>query len=98
MKSTKTLKIAGAALIAVLYAGAPAALAGEGHDHGKMDGHGHDHGKMGDDGHGHGSESAADHAKHHPKPSHGGVVLELADHHGELVVKDGKLYEINENS
>jgi hypothetical protein len=70
------------------------------HDHGKGhsdgDGHGHDK-KMGDhDGHGdkhHDGkhETAADHAKHQPKAAHGGVVLEINDHHGELVFADGKI-------
>ena len=69
------------------------------HDHGKghSDGDGHDHDKHGShDGHGDkhhdgAHESAADHAKHHPKPAHGGVVLEIKDHHGELVFADGKI-------
>ncbi len=77
------------------------ARAESGHDHGKghSDGDGHKHDAMKEgDGHAHGDkhhdgghEKAKDHAKHHPEPAHGGVVLELDDHHGELVVADGKL-------
>ncbi len=99
MREIKLFKLASLAFVAALSLGvANMVWAAEGHDHGTghSDGDGHKHdshkhdGHMKDD-HDHGSESAADHAKHHPKPSHGGVVLELDDHHGELVVKDGKL-------
>lgn len=102
MNATTKLKITGVALIVALYAGSTVTamaegdhMKGDGHDHAKSEGHmkgdGHDHGKMDADGHNHGGENAAAHAKHHPKPAHGGVVLELDEHHGELVVKDGKI-------
>ncbi len=69
------------------------------HDHGAGhsddDGHGHDmkkshagHGDKHSDG---AHETADQHAKHHPKPAHSGVVLEIKDHHGELVFADGKI-------
>ena len=79
---------------------------GDGHKHGSHEGHkdhkghmkgdehkGHKHHEGHKDaaGHDHGHESASAHAKHHPDPSHGGVVLEIGEHHGELVVKDGKV-------
>jgi hypothetical protein len=54
----------------------------EGHDHaaeGKK--HKHDHSK----------EGANEHAKHHPKAANGGVVLEIDEYHGELVLNDGKI-------
>jgi len=36
-------------------------------------------------------QTKAGHAAHHPKAAHGGVVLEIKDHHGELVAKYGKI-------
>lgn len=98
MKLSQTLKIAGIVLAGTIYMGSPMAAfsaeemsghkAGAGHDHGKV--HKADDHKDAD-GHDHGHENAAEHAKHHPKPSHGGVVLEMDEHHGELVIKDGMM-------
>lgn len=58
-----------------------------------QDGHkGHNH-KAGahNDKHDHANEDATSHKDHHPKPEHGGVVLEIGEHHGELVLSDGKI-------
>jgi Ni/Co efflux regulator RcnB len=58
----------------------------EGHNHadeGKKHGH--------DDSHDHGKENAASHKEHHPKPVNGGVILEINEYHGELVLTDGKI-------
>ncbi|MCF6198757.1 MAG: hypothetical protein L3J67_05075 [Hyphomicrobiaceae bacterium] len=75
--------------------------------HGPSDGHMHNadkhqghkghqgeqkgHKGHGDQHHGDAHEAKADHATHHPKAAHGGVVLEIDKHHGELVAKDGKI-------
>ena len=94
MREFKMFKLASLAFAAALSIGAAnMAMASDGHDHGKghSDGDGHKHDGHMKDKHDHGSEGAADHAKHHPDPSHGGVVLELDKHHGELVVKDGMI-------
>ena len=94
MRDFKLFKLASLAFAAALSIGAAnIALAADAHDHGKghSDGDGHAHDGHMDDKHDHGSEDAAGHAKHHPDPNHGGVVLELDDHHGELVIKDGKI-------
>lgn len=104
MTKFSALKLTGLALVTAFYFAAPhnltatkIAMAADGHDHGKGhsdgDGHKHDdkHMSHGDKHHDGGHETAKTHAKHHPKPSHGGVVLELGEHHGELVVSEGKL-------
>lgn len=56
----------------------------EGHDHAtesKKHDHDHDHSK----------EGTEKHAKHHPKAAHGGVVLEMDEYHGELVLNEQKI-------
>ena len=58
-----------------------------------QDGHeGHSHDAEGHkDKHDHANENAAAHKDHHPEPKNGGVVLEIGEHHGELVLTDGKI-------
>ena len=58
-----------------------------------QDGHeGHSHEAEGHkDKHDHSNENAAAHKDHHPEPKNGGVVLEFGEHHGELVLTDGKI-------
>jgi len=92
------------ALLSGLALASPTIQAHEDHDHkaghSHNDGHKHmedshkmhgEHGEHGDKHHDGDHEKAGEHAKHHPKPAHGGVVLEIHDHHGELVAKEGKI-------
>lgn len=58
----------------------------EGHNHDEEDKK-HDH----DSSHDHGKENTDAHEKHHPKPMNGGVILEINEYHGELVLTDGKI-------